>query len=139
MMTFYTMDAKEIAASIHEELLEEVGDELLAVGWYSKAREPRTGSEYISEDFSEHEGKGRGVLENALLESLSHTAHESIHEEDILATIRHYETIIDIDVHLDEFKGIVIAVRPSDGYRIGYLLDAIREEVPESVGLSAER
>lgn len=130
------MDPREVAADVSEVLLEKACDELLAVGWYSDSRDPRTGTEFISEAFDEHDESGRGVLESAMLESLGQGSYESIHQEDLMMTIRHYESVIDIDVHLSRFKGIVVAVRPTDDHHLDDIIEMIEAGCTGAIVLS---
>lgn len=133
------MDVQEAAERIRDTLLEEHDERLLAVGWYSEDKDQRTDSVYMDEDFGEYAGEtGSGTLENAMLESLGHPAREEIHGERLTTTVRFYETIADVDLHIDEFRGIVIAVREEEDFQIEDVVQLSRAEIPETLGMDSE-
>lgn len=133
------MNVREVAEEIADMLLDENEERLLAVGWYSQEEEQRTGSVYMGEDFGEYTGEtGSGTLESAMLESLGNPAHERIHDERLTTTVRFYETIADIDLHINELEGIVIAVREEGDFQIGDVVQLARAVVPGALSENSE-
>lgn len=132
------MDVRDAAEQVRDRLLDSLGDDLLAVGWYSSQAEGRTGTVYAVPTFGEHQGSGKGALENAMLESMGNAALEGIHDESPTSTVRFYETIVDIDIHLGEFEGIVFALDADGDYRFREVLEEAKDAIPQSVGLDTE-
>lgn len=130
------MELPETAEAIRERLAEEHEESLLAVGWYDGDTDQRTGSVYISEEFG-RATEGSGALETAMLESFGREMCGSIHDERLTTTVRLYESVADIDLHVDEFRGIVIAVR-QDEVALKEVLQPAREIVTDSLDVSGE-
>lgn len=123
------MDIDQAAAHVRDELLDEVDDDLLAVGWYHGHRDERTDTVYVDDSYAERatevpEDTG-GVLENLMLESLGHGIHEEAHGEELVANVRCYETIVDIDFNVDTYQGVVVALQADGEYQIREIIDVI--------------
>lgn len=131
------MDVREAATAVRDRLLDEHGESVLAVGWYDGEHENRTGSVYLDE-FDEYAGEsGYGTLESALLESIGHGAYTDIHDERLTTTVRLYETVADVDLHIDSLRGVVVAVRLEGGPHITDVRRCARDVVPEPLGVDA--
>ncbi|WP_435101935.1 hypothetical protein [Halarchaeum sp. P4] len=129
------MNVREAATAVRDRLLEEHGDDVLAVGWYDGEHESRTGSVYLDE-FDEYAGEsGYGTLESALLESIGHGAYTDIHDERLTTTVRLYETVADIDLHLDDLRGVVVAVRLDSSLHITDVRQYARDAISEPLGV----
>ncbi|MFQ3318149.1 MAG: hypothetical protein ACI8UR_000661 [Natronomonas sp.] len=118
----------DAAAAAADSLREEIGDTVLAVGWYDGRDENRTGSVYVSEEFEEKRS-GKGPLETSLLASLGSGAYRDIHDEELTSTIRVYETVVDVDVRVGPQRGIVIAVRAEGQHRLDGIVRLTRDAV----------
>lgn len=132
------MDVRDAAEQVRDCLLDSLEEDLLAVGWYSSRAEERTGTVYAVPEFGEHDGSGKGALENAMLESMGNAALENIHDETPTTTARFYETIVDVDIALCEFEGIVFALDADGDYRFREVLDEAKDAIPRSVGIDTE-
>ncbi|MFT4883262.1 MAG: hypothetical protein ACI8U4_000764 [Natronomonas sp.] len=120
------MTVQSAATAASEALETEIGDDLLAVGWYDAQADPRTGSVYLGEGFGEHEDAERGALESSLLESLGRGAYTDIHDEELTTTVRIYETVADVIVPLGEKQGIVVAVQLNGSRTLERLIEGVR-------------
>lgn len=126
------MSVPELAEDVSKTAQEELGDDLLAVGWYRQDQDDRTGTIYLSEEFGEYKEPGRGVLETSLLESIGSEMYERPHEERLQTTVRIYESIIDICIHLDSAEGIVVAVRKDGDYLLEDFVETMQETVSQA-------
>jgi hypothetical protein len=120
------MTVESAATAASEALETEIGEDLLAVGWYDAQADPRTGSVYLAEKSGEHENAERGALESSLLESLGRGAYTDIHGEELTTTVRIYETVADVIVPVSETQGVVAAVHIDSARPLERLVEGVR-------------
>ncbi|QLD86070.1 hypothetical protein HWV23_10135 [Natronomonas halophila] len=120
------MTVESAATAASEALETEIGDDLLAVGWYDSQADPRTDSVYLADGFGEHEEAGKGALESSLLGSLGSGAYTDIHGEELTTTVRVYETVADVVVPTNDTQGIVVAVRLNGSRPLERLVEGVR-------------
>ena len=106
------MDIDAVADRASESLRAEFGDRVLAVGRYSKTANRQARTVYTAAAFERSHGENTSgsVLDDALLETIARGAYETSHDERLTATVRIYETLVDVVVPLADGKGVVVAV-----------------------------
>ncbi|PSQ52471.1 hypothetical protein BRD20_06420 [Halobacteriales archaeon SW_8_65_20] len=126
------MDIEAQAVHVRDALLDTYPSRLLAVGWYDADATEPTGSVYMDDSFTAYaKSSGSGALDTALLESVGNAVKSEVHDESLSATVRFYETLADIDIHVAESVGILVAVsRDGD-------VGAIRETAIDALSVSA--
>lgn len=104
------MDIDTVAERASESLRAEFGGAILAVGRYSKAADQQARTVYTATFERSHgENTSRSVLEDAPGDHRP-GAYETSHDERLTATVRIYETLVDVVVPLAGGKGVVVAV-----------------------------
>ncbi|WP_424017173.1 hypothetical protein ACOZ4N_15000 [Halorientalis pallida] len=106
------MDIDAVAERASESLRAEFGGAILAVGRYSKAADQQARTVYTAAAFERSHGENTSgsVLKDALLETIARGAYETSHDERLTATVRIYETLVDVIVPLADGRGVVVAV-----------------------------
>jgi len=94
---------------VYDLIREEVGDGLQACGYFSEEdSEVLYCDEATRERYSAEEIEA--VLETALLDTIADPMYEGLHNEELRATIRVFESKVDILVGFLDHEGLIFAV-----------------------------
>ncbi|RXK50481.1 hypothetical protein [Halorientalis pallida] len=124
-------DIDAVAERASESLRAEFAGAVLAVGRYSKSADQQARTVYTAAAFERSHGENTSgsVLEDALLETIDRGAYETSHDERLPATVRIYETLVDVVVPLADGKGVVVAVdRETDG-EMTDVIETVRDTI----------
>ena len=128
------------AERVRDDLDDLLGDGLYAVGWYDSDQEPRTEAVFMNEEFAESVSPGADehtVLDDALLGRFGVESHEMM-DEDRVASVNIYETFLDLHIHLDDYRGMVIAVSKERDARLTTVISTVEAALSDDLRLLAD-
>lgn len=107
------MRVEDVAGHVGGVLGEEFGSSILAVGWYDADADPPYGTVYVGNGDPLESDSGV-VLDGCLRESLDRQYHDRAHGEALEATLRVYESVLDVDLPVSRHAGIVVSIVRDD-------------------------
>ncbi|WP_435096399.1 hypothetical protein [Halarchaeum sp. P4] len=129
---------EELAEEVREGICEAVGEEpLVGVSYYTGER---VGHVYRS-DWAEEKyepGQVDEIVRDMQLEAIGYGAHEQRQEEQLHATVRIYDDLLDIAVPIDGSQGVGVALDLQGEYSIRKTVALIEETIEESSVASRE-
>lgn len=103
-----------VASHVGDVLIEEFGDPIRAIGWYDADAGERYDTVYVSPETRASSVDAGQILDGCLLESLGRDYHDSAHDEPLRATLRLYDSMIDVDLPVSYQSGIVVLLGQED-------------------------
>lgn len=132
------MTIETIAEEATAALRDAYGEDILGVGWYDGRHDDRTASVYVVDSLDTDPQDDDSVLRGALFESFSHDLQEGLHDERLHSTAHIYDSLVDINVPVTEYAGLVVALDADGDAGITDVVDLVHREAPTEIDLSSE-
>ncbi|GAA0273901.1 hypothetical protein [Halobacterium noricense] len=123
---------EELAERTEEVLREEVGEEaMIGVSYYNREgvghvfRSNWAEQKYDPEQVDE-------IVEELRFEALGHVVHEEHQEEELRATVRVYQEMLDVAVPTNETHGVAFALDADENFNIREVIDTVEDALRET-------